>query len=127
MGKKKGQRLLASELEILDALWESDGLTIVEVQRALKKSTGYTTVQTRLNRMVAKNLLKRSRPSPARYSAGVSRNDAAELDLNTLIHRVSQGQVIPLVAQLVRDRSLSETEFQQLRELIDEAERKSKG
>lgn len=126
MGKNQHGRLLASELEILEALWSgSGGLTIVEVQRMLTKPTGYTSVQTRLNRMVAKSLTRRSVESPARYTAGLTREQASQMDLETLLSRVSQGQVIPLVAQLVRNRQLSEAEFNELRALIDQAEHRS--
>lgn len=127
MGKKLGEiRLLASELEILQTLWSGDGLTIVEVQRRLSKSAGYTTVQTRLNRMVQKGFVKRSRQTPSRYSAAVSQEEATSVDLNMLLNRVSQGQVLPLVAQLLGDRSLSEEEYAELRQLIDEAEQRSR-
>ena len=127
MGKKLGEiRLLASELEILQTLWSGDGLTIVEVQRRLSKSAGYTTVQTRLNRMVQKGFVKRSRQTPSRYSAAVSQEEATSVDLNMLLNRVSQGQVLPLVAQLLGDRSLSEEEYAELRQLIDEVEQRSR-
>ena len=127
MGKKLGEiRLLASELEILQTLWSGDGLTIVEVHRRLSKSAGYTTVQTRLNRMVQKGFVKRSRQTPSRYSAAVSQEEATSVDLNMLLNRVSQGQVLPLVAQLLGDRSLSEEEYAELRQLIDEAEQRSR-
>ena len=127
MEKKLGEiRLLASELEILQTLWSGDGLTIVEVQRRLSKSAGYTTVQTRLNRMVQKGFVKRSRQTPSRYSAAVSQEEATSVDLNMLLNRVSQGQVLPLVAQLLGDRSLSEEEYAELRQLIDEAEQRSR-
>lgn len=127
MGKKRGEvRLLASELEILQTLWGAGGLTIVEVQRSLSKSAGYTTVQTRLNRMVQKGFVKRSRQTPSRYSAAVSQEEATSMDLNMLLNRVSQGQVLPLVAQLFGDRTLSEGEYAELRQLIDDAEQRSR-
>ena len=127
MGKRRAKkRLLASELEVLEVLWDADGLTIVEVQRQLANPVGYTTVQTRLNRMVDKKLVKRARTTPAKYSAAVSREEATSMDLKTLLDRVSQGQVIPLVAQLMRDRSLSQAEYDELRELIDQAEARSR-
>ncbi len=127
MGKKRGEvRLLASELEILQTLWGAGGLTIVEVQRRLSKPTGYTSVQTRLNRMVQKGFVKRSRQTPSRYSAAVSQAEATSMDLNMLLNRVLQGQVLPLVAQLLGDRTLSEEEYAELRQLIDEAEQRSR-
>lgn len=124
MPKKQTPRLLASELEVLEMLWTEGSVSIVEGQRALGGEVGYTTVQTRLNRMVKKGFVKRSRSKPAKYSAALKREDVVSGDLNLLLEKVSGGSVLPLVAHLVKDRSLSATEVQELRELINEAERK---
>ena len=123
MAKKQIPRLLASELEILEMLWRTGSVTIVEGQRALGTRAGYTTVQTRLNRMVKKGLVKRSRDKPARYSAGVTSTDVATRDLDLLLEKVSCGSVLPLVTHLVKNRSLSIDEVQELRQLINDAER----
>ncbi len=109
------RRLLASELEILDVLWQHGPSSIVEVQRQLGSDASYTTVQTRLNRMVAKDLLARSDERPARYSAAISRKSASATDLNFLVQRVAQGHIIPLVAQLIQSHALSPDEYTELR------------
>ena len=61
MKRNELPRLLASELEILEMLWRAGPVTIVEAQRAMKGDIGYTTVQTRLNRLCKKNVVKRPR------------------------------------------------------------------
>ena len=126
MGRKQSPRLLASELEILEMLWRAKSVTIVEGQRALGEQVGYTTVQTRLNRMVKKGVVKKSRSKPAKYSAALEREDVVSADLNLLLDKVSHGSVIPLVAHLINDRSLSVDEMRELKELISNAERKSR-
>jgi hypothetical protein len=40
---------------------------------------------------------------------------------------VNAGRVVPLVAHLVRDRELSAAEITELKQLIEEAERHSRG
>lgn len=125
MTKKQIPRLLASELEILEMLWRADSVTIVEGQRALEGKAGYTTVQTRLNRMVKKGLVKRSRSRPARYSAALQPEDVAMQDLDLLLEKVSRGSVLPLVAHLVKNRSLTVDEIRELRQLISDAERQT--
>ncbi len=126
MSKKQIPRLLASELEILEMLWRADSVTIVEGQRALVGKAGYTTVQTRLNRMVKKGLVKRSRNRPARYSAALKPEDVAIQDLDLLLEKVSRGSVLPLVAHLVKNRSLTVDEIRELKQLISDAERQAK-
>ncbi|MCA9188390.1 MAG: BlaI/MecI/CopY family transcriptional regulator [Pirellulaceae bacterium] len=123
MARKNVPRLLASELEILEMLWREDGVTIVQAQRALSGKPGYTTVQTRLNRLVKKGIVKRSRTKPAKYAAAIKAEDVATSDLDLLLARVSQGRVLPLVRHLVKDRSLGEQEIAELKRLIAEAER----
>ena len=122
MGRKKQLRLLASELEILDLLWRSGPLGIVDVQQGLSGSPGYTTVQTRLNRMVEKGLVRRSKRRPTKYSAAIRADSVASNDLNTLLDKVSGGRIVPLVAHLVKDRRLSQKEIRELKQLIAEAE-----
>lgn len=126
MAKKQSPRLLASELEILEMLWRADSVTIVEGQRALGGQVGYTTVQTRLNRMVKKGVVKKSRSKPAKYSAALRREEVVTADLNLLLDKVSHGSVLPLVAHLVNDRSLSVEEIRELKELISDAEKRAK-
>lgn len=121
--RKKAARLSAGELEVLEMLWRSGPVTIVEAQRALALPIGYTTVQTRLNRLVAKGIARRGTERPARYEAAVTREQVSAGDLELLVDKVSGGRVVPLVAHLVRDRSLTADEIAELKELIAEAER----
>ncbi len=90
MSKKHVPRLLASELEILEMLWRTEGVTIVEGQRALGGQAAYTTVQTRLNRMVKKGVVKRSSGTPAKYSAAIAPEDVTSFDLNLLLEKVNR-------------------------------------
>ena len=126
MAKKLPPRLLASELEILEMLWRAESVTIVEGQRALKGQVGYTTVQTRLNRMVKKGVVNRSRSKPAKYSAAIKPEDVATGDLELLLEKVSRGRVLPLVSHLVKDRTLTVDEIEELKLLITRAERQAK-
>lgn len=114
-------RLSAAEVQLLEMLWRDGPVSLSQAHRALGQPIGYTTVQTRLNRLVKKRLVSRDDERPARYSAAVSRDDVCLGDLNLLVSRVSGG-VVPLVAHLVRERSLSADEVAELKDLIAEAE-----
>lgn len=120
-------RLGAGELELLEVLWRLGSVTIAEAQAGLDREQGYTTVQTRLERLVAKGVATKSTNRPARYSAAVSREDISRDDLKTLVRRVTQGSVVPLIAHLVNDRALTSDEVQQIRDLITQAETRSAG
>lgn len=127
MAKKQNvPRLLASELEILEMLWRTESVTIAEARDGLGGDIGYTTVQTRLNRMVKKGIVRRSRTTPAKYSAGITPGEVTGQDLDLLLERVSGGRVVPLVAHLVKDRGLSSAEIEELKRLVQGAERESR-
>ena len=115
---------LARPPELLQMLWSAGSMSLSEAHRGLDERIGYTTVQTRLNRLVRKRLARRSSDRPARYQAAVTPDEVRASDLNLLVERVAGGSVVPLVAQLVRDRSLSAEELLELKQLIREAEQR---
>jgi predicted transcriptional regulator len=126
MKKRQGPRLSAGEMEILQMLWRSGPVSLSEAQAGLDRQIGYTTMQTRLNRLVDKGVVSRSAERPARYSAAVDPAQVSAGHLDLLLERVSGGSVVPLVAHLVRDRSLSNAEIAELKQLIAQAERQAR-
>ncbi len=125
--KNKPLRLAAGEIEMLQMLWCKGSVTILEAQQALGLPIGYTTVQTRLNRLVKKQVAKKSKERPAKYSAVVSQDQVRRNDLDLLVDRVSEGKVVPLVAHLVNRPSISPEEFDELKQLVADAEKRLKG
>lgn len=123
----RAPRLSAGELEIMQLLWRAGPVTLAEAHAGMGRPVGYTTVQTRLNRLVAKHVVRRSTDRPARYSAAIAQGDVSARHLDLLLERVSGGSVVPLVAHLVRDRNLAADEIAELRRLVDDAERKLRG
>jgi BlaI family penicillinase repressor len=122
--KPKAQRVSPRELDLLEILWKKRKVTLSEAHEAMGMQIGYTTVQTRLNRLVDKGLAHRSDQRPAQYSAAVTQEDIRAGHFDFLLKRISGGSVVPLVAQLVEDSSLSREEIKQLRKLITEASKK---
>lgn len=130
MAKRKRDpelRLGAGELELLEVLWREKAVTISEAQAALERPQGYTTVQTRLERLVAKGVASKSIARPAKYKPAISAEEVSRDDLKLLVRRVTGGRVTPLIAHLVNDRPLSREEAKQIRALIAAAEARSKG
>ncbi len=124
--KKSKPKLSQGEMEIMSLLWEHGEVSLSEAQTLLGRPIGYTTMQTRLNRLVEKGLATRSDMRPARYAAAVSGADVSANHLETLLERVTGGRVVPLVAQLVNDRSLTKSEISELKKLIRAAEKRTK-
>ncbi|HEV3138623.1 MAG TPA: BlaI/MecI/CopY family transcriptional regulator [Pirellulales bacterium] len=126
--KKRGKapRLSAGEMEILQMLWRQGPVALSEAQAGLGRAIGYTTVQTRLNRLVEKGAVTRTAERPARYAAAIAPEEVSAGHLDLLLERVSDGSIVPLVAHLVRDRALSRADIAELKQLIAEAERLGK-
>lgn len=128
MVKKKktaGKRLGTGEIELLRVLWRLKQATILEAQRELGVPIGYTTVQTRLNRLVKKGVAAKSNNRPARYSAAITPEQIRQHDLDLLVDHVSDGKVIPLVAHLVKRSDFTSKELDELKRLVDDAEKQS--
>jgi predicted transcriptional regulator len=123
---RKVPRLAEGELELLELLWRSGPVTLAEAHQAHQRPVGYTTVQTRLNRLVDKKLVRRNSERPARYEAAVTREAVSAKDLGLLMSRVSEGKVVPLVAHLIQDRDLNAAEIAELKQLIRQAEERNR-
>jgi predicted transcriptional regulator len=102
-------------------LWREQRVTIAGAHQALGESIGYSTVQTRLNRLVSKGLVRKTKETPTRYEAAIQPQDVMESELRTLVQDVSGG-VVPLVAQLFREHQPSAVELDEIRQLIQQAE-----
>ena len=118
------KKLSSGEMEIMSMFWEHGSLTLSEAHEKLGRPLGYTTVQTRLNRLAEKGLLVRSDTRPAKYAAALSREAVSANHLEVLLDRVTGGNVVPLVAHLVGDRSLTRDQLVELKEIIREAEQR---
>ena len=116
----------SGELELLSVLWEHGALSLSEVHDRLGRDLGYTTVQTRLNRLVEKGWAEKSKAGkqPTHYAALVEPDAVRERQLHHFVDRVAQGSVVPLVAHLVQGTSLTRDELSELKKLIRDAERR---
>lgn len=119
-----GKKLSSGEMEMMGMLWEHGPLTLAEAHERVGRPIGYTTVQTRLNRLVEKGVVRKSAERPAKYEPAISPDDVSANHLDLLIDRVTGGKVVPLVAHLVDDRSLTRKEITELKKIIREAERR---
>ncbi len=108
----------------MDLLWRHRNLTLAEAHEAFgAERIGYTTMQTRLNRLVDKGLAARSSDRPAVYSPLVAREQVQAGHLEDVLKRLSDGSVVPLVAHLVRDGKIDREELAELKRLVRQAER----
>ena len=110
----------------MSMLWEHGPLTLAKAHEQVGRPIGYTTIQTRLNRLVDKGYAVKTDARPALYSARISPDDVSANHLELLLDRVTGGNIVPLVAHLVDDRSLTKQELGELKRIIRDAERRLK-
>lgn len=123
--RRQNVRLSSGELEIMSLLWQRGPLTLSQAHAAIPRTIGYTTVQTRLNRLVDKGHVTRSDDRPAKYAAAVPQERVSAGHLDQLLDKVSGGRVVPLVAHLIDRGSLTPEDIQELKKLIAQAEREA--
>jgi predicted transcriptional regulator len=116
--KKLGER----ELDILEALWQLKSATVAQVQEFLREhgnEVAYTTVQTMLNRLEAKNVVNRDDSDRAhRYIAVLKQPKAAESALKRLTERFFGGSAEALVTRLV-EKELTAEQLERIQSMID--------
>jgi predicted transcriptional regulator len=125
------QDVTEKELAVLQVLWDQGPATIRQLTDLLYPDGGaahYATVQKLLDRLEAKGFVRRERTLPAHaFAAAVGREDLIGRRLQAMAEQLCGGSMTPLLTHLVKTRRLSARERQDLRELIDELDKKNKG
>ena len=125
------QDVTEAELAVLQTLWDQGPATIRQLTDALYPEgtdAQYGTVQKLLERLEAKDHVRRDRrPHAHRFEAVTDRDTLVGHRLRSVAEQLTGGLMTPLLTHLVRAETLSAKERQELRQLIDELERKYKG
>jgi predicted transcriptional regulator len=120
----KATKISGSELAVLKTLWDEGPGTVREVNDRLAergRQWAYTTVQTLLNRLRAKQVVTVSKRDVAHvYRASVSRNRLLTERLNELAGELCDGASAPLVLALVQGKRFTKSELQRFQKLLDE-------
>ncbi|MBN2090947.1 BlaI/MecI/CopY family transcriptional regulator [candidate division KSB1 bacterium] len=122
---KKFQFLSDFEWSLMKIVWEKKEATVKEVwQRAFPaEEKAYTTVQTYMERMVEKGLLKKRKLGLVNfYSARISQQVLMKKSTETLADRIFNGSIGQFAAFLLKDCQLSEKELEEIKKLINEKE-----
>jgi predicted transcriptional regulator len=122
---KKKIQISAAESQVMEALWRKSPLTPDEIIAATAKPNnwGAGTVRTLITRLLRKKALAGTRREGGYfYQPLISRDDYVQAESQTLLDRLFQGQVAPLVAHFAQHRALTAADIKKLKKLIDELE-----
>jgi BlaI family penicillinase repressor len=117
----------ASELEILQVLWMRGPCTVREVHEVLneKRPIGYTSVLKLMQIMTEKGSVRRNETQRAHvYEAGQPAEKTKRGLAADVLERVFEGSASEMMMHALAGRRASKEEIAELRQLINEYERK---
>src|SRR5262245_20352974 len=117
-----------AELEILRVLWQLGPSSVREVQQTMSetRATGYTTVLKLLQIMARKGLVARDeRERTHVYQAALAQEQTQRQLLTDLLERAFDGSASQLILQALAARRTSPDEMDEIRRVIDKAQRRS--
>jgi predicted transcriptional regulator len=109
-----------AELAILRVLWTRGPSTVREVQEALKRDTGYTTVLKLMQIMTDKELVRRDESQRTHvYHARVTEEQTQRQLVADLLDRAFGGSALKLVMQAISSSHATPEELAEIRRLLD--------
>jgi len=112
-----------AESQVMEVLWNEHPLSAEEVVAALTKSTDWQepTIKTLLNRLLNKRAIAAQRDGRRYlYRPLMSRDDYVHAQSKSLLDRLFDGRVAPLVAHFSEQRKLSKKDIAELKRIIEE-------
>jgi predicted transcriptional regulator len=112
-----------AESILMEVLWQRSEATAEELLEAVAEQTDWQrgTVKALLNRLLNKGAISAEREGRRfRYRPVLKREDYLSEQSRSLIDRLFDGRVAPLVAHFSEQRALSEADLEELKRLIRE-------
>ena len=124
-----GPKLTKLELQIMEALWTQGEASIREIQETFpaKRRPAYTTIQTTVYRLEAKNIVHRVRKvgNFHIFAAAVSRSAAQRRLIDDLL-ALFGGRTQPVMAHLIESGKLTLEDVKDAEKALRQMERKDK-
>lgn len=115
-------KISEAEWEVMNPLWETPGLTALNITEKLNNGWSPKTVKTLLSRLVKKGVITYTEKNHTYYYEPLySKKDCTLQESEHLISRVFDGSLQALVANFIDSNKLSKEDIQELRKIIDNA------
>ncbi len=114
------EKLFDSEAKLMEILWEKGALSAKEISLIASDRIGWNknTTYTVLKKLVSKGYIKRDDPGFL-CTPLITRAQAQKREAETLLSKVFGGSRRALFSALLEDEKLTESEINELRELIE--------
>lgn len=124
------QPLAKAELAVMKLIWDTDeAVTARQIREQLypdPKKSQHGTVQRLLQRLEDKGFLTRDKSvSTHFFSAAISRQDYAGMQLESLAIGLTSGSIAPMITHLVKQKKISTAEIERIRSILDDHQKKN--
>ena len=123
----KNKKPTASELEILQILWEHGPSTVrfIHEKIAVNKKVGYTSTLKLMQIMYSdKGMLKRDNSSRTHiYAAALSETETQKTLLDKFVESTFRGSAMKMVMQALGNHKASKAELSKIKAMIEEIEK----
>ncbi len=125
------EKLTPVEWEIMETIWQLSGTP--SVREVLEKAfpngqKAYTTVQTIMNILEKKGLLKRKKQGLVNfYKPTRSREQMVKFEMSRLVSRMFKGSIPAFANYLINSDDITLNEIEKIKYLLDEKEAELKG
>ncbi|RLD60357.1 MAG: hypothetical protein DRJ01_09805 [Bacteroidetes bacterium] len=124
----KNIKLSKMEWEILRIIWEKGSSSVRDVSQNISEQNkrAYTTIQTYMERMIEKKLLKKEKIGLVNfYISIVEKKNLINHEISTFIQNVFNGSSSRFAAYLFNSDQLDEKDIKRIKEMIEEKEKKN--
>ena len=117
------EKLVDSELKIMEVLWEEGDVTAKHISDVLKERVGWNinTTYTLIKRCINKGAILRTEPKFMCHAL-VSKEAVQEQETDELIDKMFDGDMDQLVASLLGRKRLTKDQIEALRAMVDQIE-----
>lgn len=116
----------ASELEILQILWEHEPASVrfVHEQITQKREVGYTTILKQLQRLYDKKVVERELKGKTHYYRAIPKQEEVQMNLfRHFLHKVYKGSAMNLVMHAFRKGNASPEEIEELQKWLKDQQK----
>lgn len=116
-------KLFDSELKVMEILWKEGELTAGEISKILKDEIGWNrnTTYTVIKKCIEKGAVQRLEPKFI-CRAVITRKEVQAYETEELIDRMFGGSKKQFFAALLSERTLTQDELQQLKDMVRQME-----
>ena len=117
--------LTQRELDIMSVLWELGEATATEVRERIDPSLAYTSISSMIRLLEMKGYVshRRGEGKTHVYFPVVNAEKAGESQLGRVLDKIYGGSPIKLLAHLMEQRKMSESELSRMRDLLKKSKK----